>query len=210
MQKYNPPLHIIAAVWMSCGLGIYGIKAWYFPERVNSRNGVSYMVKRAIRILALVAVLASAALGGELPSKTDGAAVVLRFEGTSTLTDEEQQRLIAAAQKILASSQFNSQNPQWEWDMSKVLTEYGDAVVGRHLLVYFAQPKQSDTAGGTIIAREVLIGLNRPDYASSLHTIDSNGHIVGHAKYSGALCIELKKLVDAIVSEPDKTMEPTQ
>lgn len=28
--KYKPPLHIIAAVWVTCGLGIYGVKAWYF------------------------------------------------------------------------------------------------------------------------------------------------------------------------------------
>jgi hypothetical protein len=33
MQKYKPPLHIIVAVWVTCGLGIYGIKAWYFAER---------------------------------------------------------------------------------------------------------------------------------------------------------------------------------
>ena len=171
---------------------------------------MSYMVKRAIQTLSLVAVLASAVLSAELPSKANGAAVVLRFEGSSTLTDEEQQRLIAAAQKVLASSQFNSMNPQWEWDIPKVLTEYGDAVAGKHLLLYFPQPKRFDTVGGTITAREVLIGLNRQDYASSLHTIDSSGQVVGHAKYSGTLCIELKKLVDAIVSEPNKTMEPTR
>ena len=33
MQKYKPPLQIIVAVWVTCGLGIYGIKAWYFAER---------------------------------------------------------------------------------------------------------------------------------------------------------------------------------
>lgn len=32
MQKYKPPLHVIVAVWATCGLGIYGIRAWYFAE----------------------------------------------------------------------------------------------------------------------------------------------------------------------------------
>lgn len=32
VQKYKPPLHVIVATWVSCGLGIYGIKAWYFAE----------------------------------------------------------------------------------------------------------------------------------------------------------------------------------
>lgn len=32
MMKYSPPVHVIVAVWVTCGLGVYGIKAWYFPE----------------------------------------------------------------------------------------------------------------------------------------------------------------------------------
>jgi hypothetical protein len=32
MSKYTPPLHIILAIWAICGLGIYGVRAWYFPD----------------------------------------------------------------------------------------------------------------------------------------------------------------------------------
>lgn len=32
MQKYKPPLPILLAIWVTCGLGIYGMTAWYFTE----------------------------------------------------------------------------------------------------------------------------------------------------------------------------------
>jgi len=58
-----------------------------------------------------------------------------------------------------------------------------------------------------------VIGLNRPDsaaivegvtyadYASSLFTIDDEGRVVVHEKYSGLTCIELMKLVKKIAGD---------
>jgi hypothetical protein len=42
---------------------------------------------------------------------------------------------------------------------------------------------------------EIVIGLNRNDYASSLFTVDESGAVVGHAKYSGERCVEIMKAV---------------
>lgn len=93
MHKYKPPLHIILAIWVTCGLGIYGMKAWYFAERgtwllvvpisiVGLMLGVGmwrrvrhlYATKRA-RVAAPVIVLLvagslSAAAGLGLPALT--------------------------------------------------------------------------------------------------------------------------------------------
>lgn len=48
MQRYRPPVHIIVAAWVTCGLGIYGIKAWYFAERS------SWLLVVPISIIGLV------------------------------------------------------------------------------------------------------------------------------------------------------------
>ena len=67
------------------------------------------------------------------------------------------------------------------------------------------------TIGGEVTVRELVIGLNGSQYASSVHTVDGQGRVVGHAKYLGQLCIEIQELVNAVASKPpNKTMEPTR
>ena len=59
--------------------------------------------------------------------------------------------------------------------------------------------------------RDLMIGLNGSQYASSVHTIDSQGKLIGHAKYLGQLCIEMQDLAHTVASRsPNKTMEPTR
>jgi hypothetical protein len=44
------------------------------------------------------------------------------------------------------------------------------------------------------------VGLLGPQYASSVHTVDSSGRVVGHAKYSGVGCIQLLELVKSLLT----------
>ncbi len=82
--------------------------------------------------------------------------------------------------------------------MSEILQGYRKTVSGKYLLVSFKQPRKFKTVGGEINVREIIIGLNRPDYASSLYTIDDEGRIVAHTKYSGPLCVGLLEFVKRI------------
>lgn len=156
------------------------------------------MRRLALLGLLLIASLASAA-GTEEPPPKVAASVVLRYPGTKALGADDAQRLEAKALEILHSSNFNSTLPRWEWDEAKTNLEYGAAVSRNHLLVTFPTPETVETLGGKVVVKEIIIGLNNAQYADSLHTIDESGRIVGHAKYSGMICIELLDLVKALV-----------
>ena len=163
---------------------------------------------RLLVAIALVSASLRCAIAVAEPMPT-GVALDLHFETDRWLTRDDTQRLYGKALLVLESSNFNSSAPLWGWDMSKVLAEYSDAVARDRLIITFTEPERISTVGGTIAVREIVIGLNRPDYASSLHTVDDQGQVVGHAKYNGFLCIEFLDLVKAIAL-PNETMEPTR
>ena len=140
-------------------------------------------------------------------------AVVLHYGKETALTQEKAQLLYSKAVELLASSNFNSRAPRWDWSISKIHAEYRQTVSGKYLLVSFKTSRKIVTVEGEVSVREIVIGLNRPDsiaivggvsyadYASSLFTIDDEGRVVGHAKYSGPLCIELLKVVKKIAND---------
>jgi hypothetical protein len=131
--------------------------------------------------------------------------VALRFGKQMPLTQEAVRMLYSKALELLETSNFNS--------LALVHEEYRQTVAGKYLLVSLKVPQTIKTVGGEVIVREIVIGLNRPDsvaivegvsyadYANSLFTIDDEGRVVAHAKYSGLLCIELMKLVKKIAGD---------
>lgn len=129
--------------------------------------------------------------------------VTLRYGTESALSHEAVQALYLKAMEVLESSNFNSRAPRWEWNVSVLLDEFRQAVSGNYLLITFSDPQQVKTVGGEISVKEILVGLNGQQYASSLHTIDDEERVVGHAKYSGHLCIELLNLVEKLVTTPN-------
>lgn len=158
------------------------------------------MRRLALLVLVLITSLASAA-GAEEPQSKVAASVVLRYPGTKALGVDDAQILKAKALEILHSSNFNSTAPRWEWDEAKTNLEYGAAVSRKHLLVTFPTPQTIETLGGKVVVKEIIIGLNNAQYANTLHTIDDKGHIVGHAKFGGMICIELLDMVKALVTQ---------
>ena len=76
-------------------------------------------------------------------------------------------------------------------------------VIGARLTVdtvaiTYATPRMMKTIGGDLMVKEIVIGLNGSQYASSLHTVDDEGRVVGHAMYSGELCVKLLQLVESM------------
>lgn len=129
-------------------------------------------------------------------------AVVLQYGARLDLSEEAAQMLYLRAVELLESSQFNSLDPAGDWDRQKVEEEYRQAMSRKYLAVTFHRPQKVATMGGEISVRQIVIGLNRPDYASSLHTVDDQARIVGHGKYSGPLCVEFLKLVKNVAGSP--------
>ncbi|GEM_PF-2526103 len=157
------------------------------------------------KLFALTMLLASSLVGAAAdtnqPPSTNGFTLALRHGKEKALSHDAVQTLYSKAVELLESSNFNSRAPRWDWNISEILEGYRTTVSGKYVLVSFKEAQKIKTIGGELSVREIVIGLNRPDYASSLYTIDDEGRIVGHAKYSGLLCIELLKLVKKIAGE---------
>jgi len=157
---------------------------------------------RAMRaiVIALAAILAGVALAATSPPVPR--TVLLQYGTRIPLSEEATQTLYLRAVELLESSQFNSLNPSWDWERQKIEEEYRQAMSGKYLAVTFPRSQKVTTMGGEISVRQIVIGLNRPDYASSLHTVDEDARVVGHGKYSGPLCVEFLKLVKGIAENP--------
>jgi hypothetical protein len=78
---------------------------------------------------------------------------------------------------------------------------------GGHLIVSFKSPEAFDTLGGKVTARKIVVGLNHQQVATSLHTIDENGRLIGHSKWSGVIGLEIVKVVKTL---PNKSLERTR
>jgi hypothetical protein len=151
--------------------------------------------------LLLISLTCIANADTNQPAATNGFTLTLRYGEERALSQEVVQPLYSKAVELLESSNFNSRAPRWEWNMSEILEVHRKTVSGKYLLVSFKEPRKIKTVGGEITVREIIIGLNRTDYASSLFTIDDEGRIVGHAKYSGPLCVGLLQFVKKICDE---------
>ncbi len=125
----------------------------------------------------------------------------LRDGGVRRLGREGVGRLYQKAIEVVESSNFNSRVPLWEWKTAEILEGYRATVAGRYCVITFKAPQRIKTIGGEIGVREIVVGLTGTDYPSSLYTIDEELRIVGHAKYSGSLCVELVQLVKQVEVE---------
>ena len=105
--------------------------------------------------------------------------------------------LYAKAMDFLVSSNFNSSIPKWkeQWGIAKIQDGYRNTIRGNYLLVSFKDPQKIKTVGGEITVLEIVVGLNGQQYADALFTIDDEGRIISHAKYSGVLGVEFLNLV---------------
>ncbi len=99
------------------------------------------------------------------------------------------------ALKFLGSSNFNTVAHARILNESvpAVQERYRRVVAGDCLVITYDHPIKVRTVGGDVSAFEIVIGLNRPDYADDLFTIDDLGRVVGHGKYSGVIGIELRR-----------------
>lgn len=149
---------------------------------------------RATTFLIVTALAAGTGRAGETPT------LELHERGAVRALDEKAlPRLRFLALDLLETSMFNSERHR---DLLKATPRsthaaYRTAVAGRYLVLAFDAPRRIRTIGGDVDVLEIVIGLNRADYADSLFTIDSEGRVVAHQKFSGAHAIDLLRRVNA-------------
>lgn len=120
------------------------------------------------------------------------------------LAPAESLTLYQQTMDILKSSNFNSRQAGGPLtnDIPLDQDRYRATIQqGKYLLVTFRDPVTVQTVGGAVTVREIVIGLNRTDYAGDLFTIDDENRLVTHGKYSGALCVQLMETVHKFAGE---------
>lgn len=101
--------------------------------------------------------------------------------------------------ELLKTSNFNSKDHEGDvfpGGVRRVHQRYRDAIGGQYLVVSFPEPRQFQLIRGQVTAIEVVVGLNQPEYADAFFTIDPDGRIVEHSKFSGKVATELLELVN--------------
>ena len=142
---------------------------------------------------ALVALIVAALTGVAVGQGGDPAALELHYGRESRLSGRQQAALQSTTLRLLRSSNFNSERHRDILNVTprQIRAAYRKTLSGRYLVVRFETPQRFETVGGDVVVLGIVVGLNRPDYAESLFTIDAEGRIVVHGKYSGVLCVEL-------------------
>ena len=108
------------------------------------------------------------------------------------------------AAELVESSNFNSYTRPEVIDQTipEIQEHYRRVAAGDTLVITYPAPVKFVTVGGELWVFEIVIGLGRPDQVDALFTIDNAGRVVAHAKYSGALAVELRRAADAAVGLP--------
>ena len=125
-------------------------------------------------------------------------------KGVLRVLDEKAETEIRSlALRLLGTSNFNSERHR---DIMKATPQgtharYRRAVAGRYVLVSFEKARRIKTVGGEVEVVEVVIGLNRPEFAESLFTIDGEGRVVAHGKHSGVVAVGLAGKVKEMLPE---------
>jgi hypothetical protein len=110
------------------------------------------------------------------------------------LSEDTQQRVRQQVADLVRSSSFvSSSDAHHIFTFAGVQQDYRDVVAtGEYLLLIFSSPQKFTTGAGEITAAEIVVGLHSPGGQNCLFTIDEQGRIVSHAKYSGMVLMSLK------------------
>lgn len=164
------------------------------------------MKSPAIVCIALLIGFAAPSWAGEAMTAE------LHLPGKPTVLPEPAQReLCRQAIQLVETSNFHSDpGDQYHFfKLPQVQSDYRREVAGKFLLIDFPAPQKIETKGGEITVSEIVVGLNRDDYASNLFTIDDSGRVVGHSKYAGERCIQLLDAVKRIIRNASSEAETT-
>ena len=147
-------------------------------------------------------VLAVLFLASSVNAAPESPKVVLYFDGEVELSASERVSLADIAMRLLKSANFDTVNHPdiLKQSVSQIQRAYRTVAAKNHLVVSLPEPVTVETVGGTINVQDIVIGLNHPQYANAVFTINSESRVVAHEKYYGGVAIELRQTVHALVS----------
>jgi hypothetical protein len=136
--------------------------------------------------------------GGSVRGQQAESAVRIKLNRPQQITSQAGAPIQAAVIELLKTSNFNSKDHRdvFPDGARGVHRKYRDTIGGQYLVVTFPEPRQFELIRGRVTAIEVVVGLNNPQYADTLFTIDPDGRIVEHSKFGGKEATELLELVN--------------
>lgn len=147
--------------------------------------------------------------GGMAAEPRDSNRVELRFPEPVALSNEAQQDLKSQAISLVESSIHHT---AWPYNFSQsplhIHEAYREAVGGRYLLASFDPPRQITSGSGELEVAEIVVALNRDDYASGVFTIDRTGRITSHMRYDGTQAVALMATVQNIAGPGSEARVP--
>jgi hypothetical protein len=152
------------------------------------------MFMRSLGLISMYLLLLEGYVVGQQAEPT----VALKLNRPEQIASPTAATLQAKVVNLLKTSNFNSKDhpgPVFPGGAKGVQRRYRDTVGGQYLVVGFPQPQQLELIRGQVTAIEVIVGLNNPQNADALFTVDPNGRVVEHSKFSGKLATELLDLV---------------
>ncbi len=153
----------------------------------------------AVPAFVLLLGVTTCAVSGE-PTGT----VVLHHHGRSKPTEAAENTLRQLGVELLKSSNVNTAaHPEiLKQSVPAIQDRYRRVVAGDCLIITYDPPVKVRTVGGDVSVFEIVIGLAHPDYADALFTIDADGRVVAHEKYSGRIAMDLRKAADSPGNAP--------
>ena len=159
------------------------------------------MKTKILSWIALLFVFAAANPGYANASVADYT-LTLRYGGNVSLTQAEAHQLYSNVIALLKTSNFNSSQPKtesWvEYQPPGVQNDYKWTTSGNYLTVSLKEEQTIKTVGGKVNVKEIIVGLNNGRGRNELFTIDGQGHMISHGKYSCPLWIKLSHAANKI------------
>jgi hypothetical protein len=136
--------------------------------------------------------------------------LTLKFRKKSPLESSMRSELFAQGLALLKSSNFNSFNripvspgtgeesTNSDWGTLAIQQSYRTTIAGNYLVISFHSPQKISTVGADLMVQEIVIGLNGEQYAGPVFSIDPEGRIISHAKFSGPLCVKLFEYIKTL------------
>ena len=132
-----------------------------------------------------------------------GITVSIEYPDVGKLSADTMENIHVLATELLRTSTFNSaqHTEPFEGGIAQIQARYRKSLSGRYLVVTFDLPRNFKTIGGELTVEEIVIGLNHDDNVDSLFTIDIEGRVVEHAKYSVEKGIQLHDTVKSSIEK---------
>ncbi len=149
-------------------------------------------MRSLIAVTILVLFTAASSIAADQPAAS--VAVHRADAEPGRMGPADQAALAGLAMDLVRSSNFNTvRHPEiLKQSVPAIHGHYRRVAAGECLVVTYDEPVAVATVGGELSVFEIVVGLGDQDFAYTLFTVDREGRVVGHGKYSGTVLLDLR------------------